>query len=240
MVPLAPGGLGRGILGAVGLSRLFAVALWLAATVASTAVVWAATSIVAADVTDRPAPVVAHDEVVSELETGLSVIGTTTTSTTQAVSGPAPTVPASGQASAPAGPNVPLPGTAPVRAPQAGVTVTPAAPPTTTRTTPAAGGAVVPTPGPVSPASPPAGSRPSATYSTDGGVVRVACTGVFIDLVSAIPSDGYAVNVVADGPENVDVRFVGSGQELSVKAVCSGEPIRYYGQTPPRRAPGPP
>jgi hypothetical protein len=68
-------------------------------------------------------------------------------------------------------------------------------------------------------------------------VVRVACTGVFIDLVSAIPSNGYAVNVLANGPENVDVRFLGSGQELSVKAVCSGEPIRYDGPTPPRRAP---
>ena len=70
--------------------------------------------------------------------------------------------------------------------------------------------------------------------------MRVACTGVFIDLVSAIPSNGYMVKVVADGPENVDVRFVGSGQGLSVKAVCFGEPIRYYGETPPRRAPGPP
>ena len=224
---------------------MFAVALWLVATVASTAMVWAATSIVAADVTDRPAPVVAHDEVVSELESGSSVIGTTTTSTTRAVSGPAPTVPAptvpaSGQASGPAGPNVPLPGTVLPRAPQAGLTVAPAAPPSTTRTTPAAEGAVVPAPGPAGPAAPPVGSRPSATYSTDGGVVRVACTGVFIDLVSAIPSNGYTAKVVADGPENVDVRFVGSGRELSVKAVCSGEPIRYFGETPPRRPPGPP
>ena len=71
-------------------------------------------------------------------------------------------------------------------------------------------------------------------------MVRVECTGVFIDLVSAIPSNGYTAKVVADGPENVDVRFVGFGQELSVKAVCSGDPIRYYGPTPPRRAPGPP
>ncbi len=238
-VPLALRAAGRGILGAVGPHRLFAVGLWLAATVASTALVWAATSIVAADVTDRPAPLVAHDDVVSELESGSSVVGTTTTSTTQAVSGPASTVPASGQAAAPAGPNVPLPGAAPPRAPQGGVTVAPAAPPTTTRTTPPAGVGVVPAPGSVGPSASQAGSRPSATYSTDGGVVRVACTGVFIDLVSAIPGNGYAVNVVADGPENVDVRFVGSGQELSVKAVCSGEPIRYYGQTPPRR-PGPP
>lgn len=237
-VPLALGAAGRGILGAVGLHRLFAVGLWLAATVASTAMVWAATSIVAADVTDRPAPVVAHDDVVSELEAGSSVIGITTTSTTQAVGGPASTVPASGQAAAPAGPPVPLPGTAPQA--QADVSVAPTTPITTTPTTPAAGVGVVPAPGPVGPPASQAGLRPSATYSTDGGVVRVECTGVFIDLVSAIPGNGYSVNVVADGPENVDVRFVGSGQELSVKAVCSGEPIRYYGQIPPRRAPGPP
>jgi len=42
------------------------------ATVGSTALVWAATSIVAADVTDRPAAVVAHHDVVSALASGPS------------------------------------------------------------------------------------------------------------------------------------------------------------------------
>ncbi|MDP9074733.1 MAG: hypothetical protein M3N98_11270, partial [Actinomycetota bacterium] len=47
--------------------RLFGVGLWLLTTVAATAMVWTATSVVAADVTDHPAPVVAHRDVVSAL-----------------------------------------------------------------------------------------------------------------------------------------------------------------------------
>jgi hypothetical protein len=66
----------------------------------------------------------------------------------------------------------------------------------------------------------------------------VACNGFFIDLISAIPNSGYAVHVVAGGPANVDVHFVRTGQDLSVKAVCFGQPIRYYDQNPPRQAPG--
>jgi hypothetical protein len=66
----------------------------------------------------------------------------------------------------------------------------------------------------------------------------VACSGFFIDLVSAIPNSGYAVNVVAGGPANVDVHFVRPGQDVSVKAVCFGQPIRYYDQSPPRQALG--
>jgi len=42
------------------LTRLFAAGLWLTVTVASTVVVWAATSTVAADVTDQPAQVLAR------------------------------------------------------------------------------------------------------------------------------------------------------------------------------------
>src|SRR5947209_419700 len=40
--------------------RLFAVGLWLCVTAAATTIVWAGTSTVAADLTDRPAPVVPH------------------------------------------------------------------------------------------------------------------------------------------------------------------------------------
>lgn len=70
-------------------------------------------------------------------------------------------------------------------------------------------------------------------------MVRVACSGIFIDLVSAIPRNVYAVDVVAGGRANVDVRFVGSGEEVSVKVVCFGQPIRYYDQgPPPRQSPG--
>jgi len=71
-------------------------------------------------------------------------------------------------------------------------------------------------------------------------VVGVACNGFFIELVSAIPNNGYAVTVVASGPGNVDVRFVGRDEELSVKAFCFGEPIRYYEQSPAaNQTPGP-
>nr|MDQ3642770.1 hypothetical protein [Actinomycetota bacterium] len=87
---------------------------------------------------------------------------------------------------------------------------------------------------PAAPPTPQPSARPSATYSTSGGVVRVACDGFFIELISAIPSNGFAVDVVARGPANVEVHFVRSGQDLSVKAVCYGQPIRYYDQGPPR------
>ncbi len=52
----------------VRLQRLFTTGLWLAVTVASTAMVWTATSIVADDVTDRAASVLERQDVVSELE----------------------------------------------------------------------------------------------------------------------------------------------------------------------------
>lgn len=71
-------------------------------------------------------------------------------------------------------------------------------------------------------------------------MVRVACNGFYIELLSAIPANGYQVNVVAGGPANVDVRFVGSSGEVSVKAACFGQPFRYYDQNPPpRQAPAP-
>jgi len=71
-------------------------------------------------------------------------------------------------------------------------------------------------------------------------VVRVSCNGFFIELISAIPSNGYSVTVVASGPANVEVHFIGAGEDLSVKVVCFGQPIRYYDQAPPRQRPGTP
>ncbi len=65
-------------------------------------------------------------------------------------------------------------------------------------------------------------------------MVRVACSGYFIELISAIPSNGYSVKVVARGPANVEVHFLRSSEDLSVKAVCFGQPIRYYEQDPLR------
>jgi len=66
-------------------------------------------------------------------------------------------------------------------------------------------------------------------------VVGVACNGFFIDLISAIPSNGFAVEVVAGGPVNVDVHFRRAGQDLSVKVVCFGQPIRYFDDQIPQR-----
>ena len=206
------------------LPRLLATGLWLAVTVASTAMVWTATSIVAADVTDRPAAVLAHQDVVSELESGSPV--PTTTSTSIPPSGGTP----NGRGPAPASPSQPGPAAAPSQASQpAGAAVTVPPVPTPTTVPPAPTNAA-----PTSPSAPQPPSRPSATYSTSGGVVRVACNGFFIDLVSAIPNSGYSVKVVAGGPANVEVHFLRAGQDVSVKAVCFGQPIRYYDQYPPR------
>ncbi|CAN5179327.1 hypothetical protein BH24ACT1_BH24ACT1_02930 [soil metagenome] len=211
------------------LSRLFATGLWLAVTAASTGIVWMATSTVAADVTDRPATVLAHDDVVDELASASSP-ATTTTSITPEAEGPVSTVPPGDRAPAPANPNPAIPSpTSP--APQRDAIAAPVSPPNTETTEPEPPIATRP----ASPAPSPTTLRPTTTYSTSGGVVRVACNGVFIDLVSAIPNNGYAVNVVAGGPGNVDVHFVGRGQDLSVKAVCFGQPIRYYDQSPPPR-----
>lgn len=192
--------------------------------------IWTATSVVAADVTDRPPSVLAHHEVVSDLESALSAPTTTPTGTGPATDRPTATVPAGDPGTVPGGADAPMPPAPPSRTPTPSVTVAPFSPPTTTATNPPA---PLPDARPDSPPTTQPPSRPTATYSTIGGVVRVACSGIFIDLVSAIPRNGYAVDVVAGGPANVDVRFVGAGEDVSVKAVCFGQPIRYYDQGPP-------
>lgn len=216
------------------LSRLFATGLWLAVTTASTGIVWMATSIVAADVTDRPAAVLAADDVVDQLESA-SEPATTTTSIAPDAQGQTSAVPPDGSPRTPADPNRAVPSPAPP-SPRQDVTAAPGPPPPTAPTEPQA----PPQRGPAPPAPPQTAPRPTATYATSGGVVRVACNGFFIDLVSAIPNNGYAVNVVAGGPANVDVHFIRQGEDVSVKAVCFGQPIRYYDESPPReQAPGP-
>lgn len=204
------------------LPRLFAAGLWLGVTAAATGMVWTATSIVAADVTDRPPPVVAQRDVVNALAPAAAAPAPTTT-TTAAGHGPATTRPASGAVSG-------APGTTtPVQAGPSGQGQQPA--PTTPATLPTTV-APMPTTRPTTPTTVPPGT--TGTYSTAGGVVRVACSGLLISLVSAIPTNGFATNVVAAGPANVDVHFVARGQDLSVKAVCFGQPIRYYDQFPTR------
>ena len=190
--------------------RVFAVGLWIVATLISTAIVWTATSTVAADVTDRPAPVVPRRDVVSELATVPSTRATTTTTTPPAPTSttrPRTTVPRNSPTTAPAPP-----------------TTQPAAPTTTAVARPPA----------TSPPTTQAPSRPTATFPTAGGVVRVACDGILIQLLSATPADGWSAIVASRGPVNVEVNFVRLGQTATVKAVCFGQPIRYFGDTPAR------
>ena len=190
--------------------RLFAVGLWIVATLISTTIVWTATSTVAADVTDRPAPVVPRRDVVSELATVPS-----TTATTTATTLPAPT--------STTRPRTTVPRNTPTTAP-APPTTRPAAPPTTAAAPPPV----------TAPPTTQAPSRATATYPTPGGVVRVACDGILIQLLSATPADGWSAVVVNRGPVTVEVNFIRLGQVATVKAVCLGQPIRYFGETPAR------
>ncbi|MGI9033734.1 MAG: hypothetical protein ACR2HY_08680 [Acidimicrobiales bacterium] len=207
------------------LPRLLGAALWLVATLASTAMIWTATSIVAADVTDRPPSVVAHRDVVSELQSGPPATPAPPTSTAPKLG--SPTGPPADRGKASAGPSSTLPASS--QSPQPG-TANPSPAPV-----PAAPGPTLSIPAGPPVSQPP--SPPTATYSTNGGVVSVACNGFFIELTSAIPANGYSVKVVSGGPANVDVHFLATGQDISVKVVCFGQPIRYYDQSPPKQAP---
>ncbi len=208
------------------LRRFFALGLWVCVTATATAIVWAGTSTVAADLTDRPAPLVAHHDVVSALESGGTASQTAPGITTPEANAPAPT----GSSDTPGAPN---------GSPQA----TPSQPPA----------AVSPSPGvasPPEPAAPPVTDvpsppttqgpqRPTATYATAGGVATVACVdGFFIELVSATPANGYSAKVVSSGPIYVEVHFVRSGRDEPLWAFCVGQPIRAYGgsQIPGRPA----
>ncbi|MFN2503286.1 MAG: hypothetical protein ABR540_03455 [Acidimicrobiales bacterium] len=209
------------------LRRLLAVGLWVVVTASATAIVWAGTSTVAADLTDRPPPVVAHDDVVSALQPGASDGETAPGLTTPPTSTPTSTVPADGPDPAPVPPQTKEPAPPPILQPGVAPTVPPSAPPVTQ---------------PVSPPTTQSPSRPTATYSTTGGVLTVACNGsFFIELLSATPSNGYAVNVVTAGPYYVEVHFVRAGRDDPIWAFCLGQPVRAYGGPPQGgQAPGAP
>lgn len=202
--------------------RLLALGLWLAVTTLATAVVWAGTSTVVADLTDRPAPVVAHQAVVDALQPGPPA-----TNTEPGITSPGPSPAAtSAVVPEPAGPaGSPAPGGTPgptTRAPVATPTPTPA--PTTTR--------------PAGPPTTPVRRGPTASYSTAGGVVTVRCTGPFnvlIELVAATPSNGYAVSVASSGPYYVEVHFLRPGRDDPLWAYCVGQPMRAYGGPPTDR-----
>lgn len=197
--------------------RLLTAGLWLGTTVGATGLVWTATSVVADDVTDRPPPVIAHSEVVQALQVDTLDARTTTTvatarpPTSSVPRAPAPTAAVGGPTMSPA--------------PEPNTTLPPPTPTTTTTTTAT-----------VNPTSPPTTSRPidpTATSSTAGGVVTASCSGYFIRLIAATPTDGYAVDVLDRGPATVDVHFVGpsESEEIRVRLVCfDGRPIRIPDQ----------
>ncbi len=200
--------------------RLLAVGLWLCVTAAATAIVWAGTSTVAADLTDRPAPVVAHQDVVNALQSDAPAPETAPGISAPEASGPPPTVTPGGSGPALATPGAALPGTSPSASPSAGTATPPPAPETPPITDAA------------SPPTTQAPKGPTATYSTAGGVVTVACrNSFFIELVSATPNNGYSVNVVTGGPYFVEVHFVRAGRDEPVWAYCLGQPVRAYGGT---------
>lgn len=202
--------------------RLLAVGLWLLVTGAATAIVWAGTSTVAADLTDRPAPVVDRREVVEALQPGPAEDKTEPGITTPAASRPTTTV-STARPGPEAGPSY-----TPVPAPSGSAIQPPTAAAPTPATTP-------PTTQPASPPVTPPPARPTATYSTAGGVATVACTGPFnflVELVSATPNNGYAVRVVNPGPYYVEVHFVRPGRVEPLWAYCLGQPMRAYGKPP--------
>ncbi len=207
------------------IQRAFAVGLWLCVTAAATAIVWAGTSSVAANLTDRPAPVVAHGDVVTELTSGAAAADTAPGITAPTTSVPPSAIPADDPGST-SNPNPQ--GAAPAR-------TQPALPGGATTPSPGAPPAAPPVAPPVSPPTTLVPPRPTATYPTPGGVVTVACSGFFIDLVSATPANGYAANVVSRGPYYVEVHFVRAGSDEPLWAFCLGQPVRAYGGPPPPR-----
>ena len=208
--------------------RLLAVGLWLGVTAIATAVVWAGTSTVAADLTDRPPPVVAHRDVVEALQPGEPGAKTEPGITTPGAGASTSTVPSGApRSAAPAG-----------DAPAPGASGSPAQPPSVAAPVPST---TPPTTRPPSPPTTQAPQRPTATYSTAGGSATVGCTGPFhflAELVSATPANGYAVNVVSAGPYYVEVHFVRPGRDEPLWVYCMGQPIRAYGGFPQGRPPG--
>ncbi len=202
--------------------RLLAVGLWLCVTGAATAIEWAGTSTVAADLTDRPPPVVAHRDVVDALQPGEPGAETEPGITTPGARGPASTVPSGAPRSA-----------APTAdAPAAGASGSATPPPNAAAPAPTT---APPTTRPSSPPTTQAPPRPTATFSTPGGSATVGCTGpfyFFAELVSATPNNGYAVNVVSAGPYYVEVHFVRPGRDEPLWAYCLGQPVRAYGGPP--------
>ncbi len=190
--------------------------LWVAATVVATALAWAAVSLVAAGVTERPPPVLPQARVAAALGDAFTVSrqappppqsGTGAASGAARASGPVPPAsPAVGSAlPGPGQPSSPDRGAEPVSGASSRTDGSEGSPPTTA--------------GSPTSTAPPSTSR---TFSTAGGSVTVSCQGSAISLVAATPQDGYAVTVSNAGPEEVEVHFTSDRNESEVKATCVG------------------
>ncbi|MGH9123363.1 MAG: hypothetical protein ACRDZ8_01375 [Acidimicrobiales bacterium] len=79
------------------------------------------------------------------------------------------------------------------------------------------------------PTTPPTTAGATATYSTPGGVVLVACTGpASIRLVAALAADGYQAVVVTGGPNFVALSVLGQGHNYPLGAACAfGQPYEF-------------
>lgn len=209
--------------------RFLAAGIWLALTVTATVIVWTAVSYVAANVTERPGPVVPHQQVALALQAGSAqeAAPTTTTTTVAAHSRPpSSTLPSNpvGSPTTVSAPTTTTPTTVPVETPPTTAPTTattkPAQPVTTTTAlAPIVGG--------------------TAAYSTDGGIVGVGCTSFeTIRLLAALPADGYRAAVFSGGPHYVAVDFLGNGRSIAVGSACVfGQPFEYTEGSGP---PGPP
>ncbi len=201
--------------------RLLAVGIWVGVTATATTIVWAGTSTVAADLTDRPAPVVAHRDVMSALKSDAPAPETT----------PGISAPDAGRAAPSADPSGTDAAIPPSKAATTGVSGSEKPP--ANAGAPASPAVAPPTTEPNSPPTTQEAQGPTATYSTAGGAVTVVCrNSFFIDVVAATPNNGYAVNVVTAGPYYVEVHFVRAGRDAPVWAYCLGRPIQAYGSIP--------
>lgn len=108
----------------------------------------------------------------------------------------------------------------------------PAGTPGTAGTTPPSSSSPLPSSAPASapssPGSGPTGGSPATqrrTWQGSGGYVSVECQGPRISLVAAQADAGFRVEVGNRGPEEVEVTFVGQGDEerqSEVHAHCGG------------------
>jgi len=182
--------------------RLLLAATWTAVTVAAVLIAWLAVSSAVANVAD-PAPAVIGGQ-----RSGASA-SLSTTSTAPATNPEAP--PVSDAASAdPDATNA--------------QNVAPAADPTREN-----GGAGVGDPLAVErtdDAAAASSSTHTASFSNEGGVVTLSCTGDTISLLSATPRQGYTVVVGNSGPSQVEVTFKSSSHDAEIHGQCvGGKPV---------------